>query len=137
MSTPLVQPYLFFGGNCAAALEFYRTNLGAQVAFLMHYKDCPEPCPPGLEEKVMHATFHIGETTLMAADGCEAGVNFNGFMLSLTMPDEADAQRVFTALAEGGQVRMPLQKTFWTPCFGTVVDRFGMGWMVTIPGPTP
>jgi PhnB protein len=127
---------LFFGGRCEEALKFYRTALGAQVDMLMQYKDSPEPqppgsLPPGFENKVMHATFRIGGTTLMASDGCEVGSNFGGFSLSLSVPTVAEANRAFAALADGGQVRMPLTKTFWSPCFGMLTDRFGLGWMVS------
>jgi len=139
MPNTLVQPYLIFGGRCEEALEFYRTALGAQVDFLMRYKESPEPTPPGMlppgfENKVMHTTFHIGGTTLMAADGCEEGSSFGGFSLSLAVPTEAEADRAFAALAAGGQVRMPLIKTFWSPRFGMLTDRFGLGWMVSVPG---
>jgi PhnB protein len=137
MKNTIVQLYLFFGGRCAEALEFYRTALGAKVDFLMHYKDSPEPQPPGMippgwENKVMHATFRIGETTLMASDGCAEGSSFDGFSLSLAVPTEAEADRVFAALAAGGQVKMPLTKTFWSPRFGMLTDRFGLGWMVSV-----
>ena len=137
MNNTLVQPYLFFGGRCEEALEFYRTALGAQVDFLMRYKESPEPLPPGrlppgFENKVMHATFRIGGSTLMAADGCEEGQSFAGFSLSLAVPSQAEADRAFTALADGGKVKMPLTKTFWSPCFGMVTDRFGLGWMVSV-----
>src|SRR5438067_13940666 len=139
MSTPnpatLIQPYLFFNGRCEEAAEFYRTALGAEVLMLMRHKESPEPhpaLPPGSEEKIMHASFRIGETTIMASDGmCEGEPGFDGFSLSLTVPDETAANRAFTALAEGGEVRMPLQKTFWSPCFGMLADKFGVGWMVT------
>jgi PhnB protein len=137
MTTTLVQPYLFFGGRCDEALEFYRTALGAQVDFLMRYKESPEPMPPGrlpagFENKVMHATFRIGGSTLMASDGCEEGAKFEGFSLSLAFPTEAEADRVFAALAVGGKVGMPLMKTFWSPRFGMLTDRFGIGWMVSV-----
>jgi len=137
MKESLVQPYLFFGGRCEEALDFYRTVLGARVEMLMRYQDSPEPHPPGMippgwESKVMHATFHIGATTLMASDGCEAGSTFSGFSLSLSLPTIADVERVFAALSDGGQVRMPLTPTFWSPCFGMLADRYGMGWMITV-----
>ena len=137
MKTTLVQLYLFFGGRCEEALAFYRTALGAEVNMLMRYKDSPEPAPPGMvppgfENKVMHATFRIGGTTLMASDGCEEGSSFNGFSLSLAVPTEAEADRAFAALAAGGQVRMPLTKTFWSPRFGMLTDRFGIGWMISV-----
>ncbi len=139
MANTLIQPYLFFGGRCEEALEFYRTALGAQVEMLMHYKDSPEPTPPGMlppgfENKVMHATFHIGGSTLMASDGCKEGQGFDGFSLSLVVPSAAEADKAFAALSAGGQVKMPLAKTFWSPRFGMVTDRFGIGWMVSFMG---
>ncbi|MEO8205327.1 MAG: VOC family protein [Chthoniobacterales bacterium] len=137
MSKSLIQPYLFFGGRCEEALEFYQSALGAKVEMLMRYKDSPEPVPPGMlaegyENKVMHATFHIGGSTLMASDGCGPGAGFEGFSLSLAVATEEEAKRIFTALSEGGEVGMLLGKTFWSPCFGMVTDRFGLGWMVTV-----
>lgn len=137
MNNTLIQPYLFFGGRCEEALEFYRAALGAQVDMLMRYKDSPEPQPPGMvppgfENKVMHASFRIGGTTLMASDGCKEGSSFDGFSLHLGVPTETEADRVFAALADGGQVRMPLTKTFWSPRFGMLADRFGVGWMIGV-----
>ena len=137
MTTTLIQPYLFFGGRCEEALEFYRSALGAQVSILMRYKESPEPpvpgmLPPGFENKIMHATFHVGGTTLMASDGCEEGAKFGGFNLSLAVPNEAEADRAFAALANGGQVKMPLAKTFWSPRFGMLTDRFGLDWMISV-----
>ena len=137
MSNTHVQPYLYFGGRCEEALEFYRTAIGAQVEVLMHFKDSPEPQPPGMippgfEDKVMHASVRIGGSTLMASDGCEVGPVFRGFSLSLAVPTEAEADRAFAALSAGGQVQMPLMKTFWSPRFGMLTDQFGIGWMVTV-----
>ena len=137
MTTTLVQPYLFFGGRCEEALAFYRSTIGAQVDLLMLYKDSPVPqppgsIPPGWEQKVMHVSFHIGGTKLMASDGCAAGAQFNGFSLSLTVPTVAEAERAFAALVVGGQVQMPLTKTFYSPRFGMLTDRFGVGWMVMV-----
>ena len=143
MTTPqsatVVQPYLFFGGRCEEALAFYRRTLGAEVEMLMRHSESPDAPPPGMladgfENKVMHTSFRVGNTVLMASDGCspEDG-KFNGFMLSLTVPSEADAERVFAALAEGGEIKMPLCKTFWSPKFGMLTDRFGLGWMITVP----
>ncbi|MDB6068562.1 MAG: phnB, partial [Pedosphaera sp.] len=109
---------------------------------LMHYKDSPEPMPPGMlapgfENKVMHATFHIGPNILMASDGCDESGKFDGFKLSYAVETQAEAERAFNALAAGGKVEMPLTKTFWSPSFGMLVDRFGVSWMVSIPGKTP
>jgi PhnB protein len=130
-----VQPYLFFGGRCEEALEFYHTAVGAQVEMLMRYGESPEPhgLPECFADKVMHSSVRIGETTLMASDGrCEGMVSFEGFSLSINVPNEAEAERVFNALAEGGLVTMPLEKTFWAPKFGMLTDRFGVGWMVSV-----
>lgn len=138
MHDTLIQPYLFFGGRCDEAIEFYRKGLGAEVEMLMRYRESPDPPPPGMlqpgfEDKVMHVTLRIGGAVLMASDGCSDGSSFDGFRLSLTMPTDDDAGRVFNALADGGNVEMALTKTFWSPCFGMVTDRFGVGWMVTVP----
>lgn len=137
MPNTLVQPYLFFGGRCEEALAFYRTALGAEVNMLMLHKDSPEPPPPGMlqpgfENKVMHAEFRIAGSTLMASDGCGGDVSFSGFSLSLSVPTEAEADRLFAALADGGQVQMPLGKTFWSPRFGMLTDRFGIHWMINV-----
>ena len=133
-----IQPYLFFEGRCEEALEFYRTRLGAEVTMLMRYRESPEPpqpgmIPPGSENKVMHSSLRIGEAALMASDGrCNGQPGFQGFSLSLSAASEAEAERLFGALAEGGQVQMPLSKTFFSPCFGMVADRFGVSWMVIV-----
>src|SRR5215217_2988028 len=133
-----VQPYLFFEGRCEEALGFYREALGAEVTALMRFRECPDPPPPGTmapgsEDKVMHAAFQIGDTTVMASDGrCSGQARFGGVSLSLSVPDEATADRLFAALAEGGQVQMPIGKTFFSPRFGMVADRFGVPWMVIV-----
>lgn len=133
-----IEPYLFFNGCCEEAVEFYKKALDADVLMMMRVKDSPEPHPPGMlppgsENKIMHVSLRIGGATVMASDGrCTGQANFQGISLSLTAADEADASRKFAALAEGGQVQMPLGKTFWSPCFGMVADRFGVGWMVTV-----
>ena len=133
-----VQPYLFFDGRCEEAIEFYRTALGAEVVMLMRFKDCPEPqqhgmVPPGGENKVMHAALRIGEATVLASDGrCLGQPNFQGFALSLTAADVTEADRLFAALAKGGQVQMALDKTFFSPRFGMVADRFGVSWMIYV-----
>ena len=135
--TAIVQPYLFFNGCCEEAVEFYCDALGAEVEMTMRYKESPEPPPPGMvpdgwENKVMHTSFKIGDNVIMASDGCSPDAGFQGFSLSLALPDEAAAKRAFDALSEGGEVQMPLGKTFWSPCFGMLTDRFGLGWMVTV-----
>jgi len=134
----VVEVYLFFNGACEQAVEFYGKALGAQVDMMMKYKESPEPpqpgrLPPGFENKVMHCSFRVGGTRVMASDGCSTEKpNFQSFSLSIAVPEEGDAKRIFDALSEGGQVRMPLGKTFWSPCFGMLEDKFGVGWMISV-----
>jgi PhnB protein len=131
-----LEPYLFFDGRCEEAIEFYKRALGAQVGYLMRFKESPDPPPPGMvppgsENKVMHAELKIGDATMMVSDGnCGGRPTFQGFSLSLGASDDAHAQRLFAALAEGGQVTMPLGRTFFASSFGMVADRFGVPWMV-------
>lgn len=137
-----VQPYLFFDGRCEEALEFYRSEIGAEVTALMRFKDAPqdasasgEGCaaPAVSPDKVMHASFRVGNTEVLASDGMAQGQpSFQGFSLALSVPDDAEAERRFAALAEGGQVQMPLTKTFFSSNFGMVADRFGVSWMVLV-----
>ncbi|HTT79340.1 MAG TPA: glyoxalase/bleomycin resistance/extradiol dioxygenase family protein [Stellaceae bacterium] len=130
-----LQPYLSFDGRCEEALAFYREALGAEVAMLLRWKDSPDPamCQPGNEDKIMHAAFRVGDATIMASDGsCRGQPKFAGFALSLTAPDAAAADRLFAALAAGGEVQMPLGRTFFSPSFGMVADRFGVPWMVYV-----
>jgi PhnB protein len=134
-----IEPYLFFGGRCEEALEFYRQALGARVDMLMRYRESLDPPPPGMlppgfENKVMHANLRIGDNVIMASDGCGETPEFSGFSLSLAVTTAAEADRFFGALAEGGSVVMPLGKTFWSPRFGMVMDKFGVGWMINLLG---
>ena len=139
MSTQ-IQPYLFFGGRCDEALAFYTRALGAQVEMRMGFDESPHPMPPGMladgfEKKVMHSQFKVAGNTIMASDGCAPGDGgFHGFSLAMLVPSEADADRAFNALAEEGEVTMPLSKTFWSPRYGMVKDKFGMHWQVMGPG---
>ncbi|HET6880733.1 MAG TPA: VOC family protein [Pirellulales bacterium] len=136
-----VRAYLNFDGRCEEALEFYRRTLGAEVEMMLRFKDSPEPCasgtmPPGSENKVMHCSFRIGGTTLMASDCHSSGKPaFQGISLAINPPDEAKAKQVFGALADGGNVQAPLTKTFFSPAFGVVCDRFGVTWMIHVEGP--
>jgi PhnB protein len=134
-----IEPYLFFDGRCEEAIEFYRRTLNAEVTMMMRFKDSPEQpqpgmCPLGSDNKIMHASLRIGDTTVMASDGrCAGKPAFQGFSLSLAAANAAEADRLFTALADGGQVHVPLAKTFFSPRFGIVADRFGVSWMVIVP----
>lgn len=135
----MVQPYLFFGGRCEEALDFYRDALGAEVDMVARFSDSPDPIPPGtlpegFADKVMHAQFRVGDSMLMASDGCSEGSSFSGFSLSLAPDTVEDAERIFSALADGGEVTMPLTPTFWSPCYGMLTDRFGVCWMVNVVG---
>ena len=133
-----VTPYLFFDGRCEEALEFYKKTLGAEVEMMMRFKESPEAPPPGMvppggESKIMHSCFRVGGAPVMASDGrCQGKPKFEGFSLSVDARDEAEADRMFAALADGGQVQMPLGKTFFAKRFGMVADRFGVGWMIIV-----
>lgn len=132
-----MQPYLFFNGRCEEAIEFYKSALGAKVDMLMRFKENPEPPPPGHQppdgNKVMHASISFGAVTLLVSDGMSTGQpDFKGFSLSLTVKDQAEAEKTFNALSKGGEVTVPLTKTFFSPCFGMARDKFGLGWMVIV-----
>jgi len=132
-----IEPYLFFEGRCDEALAFYQRALGAKVEMLMRYRENPQPDanPHGSADKVMHASFRVGDAVVMASDGrCTGKPSFQGFGLSLPAKDEAEARRCFAALAEGGRVQMPMAKTFFSPAFGMVTDQFGVLWMVIVGG---
>lgn len=142
MQNATVRPYLFLGGRGEEALEFYHRALNATIGLVMKFSESPEPCPEaaipaGFEDKIMHAEFHVGSMTVMVSDGCGDASTFSGFRLALAVPTEADADRVFDALAEDGTIDMPLGKTFWSPRYGQVTDKFGVGWMVMVPGEKP
>ncbi len=128
-----VQSYLYFDGRCEEALEFYKRALGATDITVMRFKESPSPemIPPGSENKVMHCNFRIGETQLMASDGrCEGKPRFEGISLTITVPTAEEAERLFAAVGEGGEVQMPMTETFYSPRFGMVADRFGVSWMI-------
>lgn len=142
-----VQPYLFFDGRCEEAVEFYKTALGAKVEMLLRFKDMPQDAPGGEGcapagaedgDKVMHASFRIGETLVMASDDPTGNTKrFEGFSLAISAADTAEAERLFKALSDGGAVQAPLAETFFSPSFGIVADRFGVSWMVSVPGEGP
>jgi PhnB protein len=131
-----VEPYLFFNGRADEAIQFYQDTLGARVEMLLRFKESPEPPPPGVDaaelaDKVMHASLIVGETRIMASDGCGTGTtSFAGVSLSVQVPTATEAERLFAALGEGGSVQMPLTPTFFSAGFGMVADRFGVNWMV-------
>ena len=130
-----VQPYLFFDGKCEEALDFYKQAVGAESKMLMRFKDAPDQSmvSPGSHDKIMHATVQIGDTAVLMSDGpCLDKASFHGFALTINATSEAEADRLFGALSEGGQVTMPLAKTFFSPRFGMLTDKFGVGWMVIV-----
>jgi PhnB protein len=136
-STALVQPYLFFSGQCDEAIAFYQRTLGAKLEMRLTYGQSPDKAPPGFlpegwDDKVMHATMTVGGAVIMLSDGCERAINFSGFKLSIAYANPADADAAFANLAKDGKVVMPLTRTFWSPKFGMVLDRFGMEWMITV-----
>jgi len=131
-----IQPYLFFEGRAEEAIEFYKKTLGAKVEMAMRFKQAPDQSmiSPGSGEKIMHAAIKIGDTTVLMSDGRNSGKsNFQGFSLTLYPKDEAEADKLFAALGAGGQVRMPMDKTFFAKRFGIVADKFGVGWMIIVP----
>jgi PhnB protein len=133
-----VQSYLFFNGRCEEAIEFYKQTLGAKVEMMMRFKEAPgdHKCSPGTEDKIMHSCLRIGDTAVMASDGMAQGQpEFKGFSLTINAKDVAEAERLFGALAEGGEVRQPLSQTFFSPRFGMLADKFGVGWMVIVEQP--
>ena len=130
-----VQPYLFFDGRCDEAIEFYKKTLSAKVEMLMRWKDSPDKsmATPANADKVMHAAIRIGETTMLASDGRNTGnPNFQGFALTISAKTEAEADRLFAALGDGGKATMPMSKTFFSPRFGMLTDKFGVGWMILV-----
>jgi PhnB protein len=132
----LIQPYLFFEGRAEEAIEFYKKTLGAKTEMLMRFKEAPDQSmiSPGSGDKVMHAGIKIGETAMAVSDGRNSGKpNFQGFSLTVYAKDEAEADKLFGALGAGGEVRMPMEKTFFAKRFGMVADKFGVGWMIIVP----
>ncbi|MFO0914665.1 MAG: VOC family protein [Pirellulales bacterium] len=139
MSATTITPYLFYSGRCEEALRFYEQALGAKVEMVMRYNESPDPVPPGMlqpgfESKIMHTSFTVGGARVMASDGCDDKGKIEGVQLALSVASEAEAHKAFDALAAGGSVNMPLTKTFWSPCFGMVADKFNITWMVMVPG---
>ena len=135
MSKMLMQPYLFFNGRCEEAVDFYCSALDAKVEMVMRYRESPEPAadqslPQGWDDKIMHAAIYVGDLLLMMSDGCDTDGTFSGFSLALSLKSPADVDRYFNALSKGGKVTMPLAKTFWSPRFGMLTDRFGVSWML-------
>jgi PhnB protein len=130
-----LQPYLFFDGKCDEALDFYKLAVGAERKMLMRFNQAPDQSmiSPGSENKVMHAQVQIGDTTVLMSDGrCTGNTNFQGFALTISAKTESEADKVFNALADGGKVTMPMAKTFFSPRFGMLTDKFGVGWMVLV-----
>jgi PhnB protein len=133
-----IQPYLSFEGRAEEALNFYKKALGAKEGMIMRFKDAPPEAQanmaPGSGDKIMHMSFTVGDTEIMGSDGyCTGSAKFEGVALTYNAKDSADAEKIFKALSDGGQVRMPLNKTFFSPAFGMLADKFGLGWMIIVP----
>jgi PhnB protein len=133
-----IQPYVIFDGRCEEAIEFYKKVFGAEVNMLMRNNESPDPhspgmLPPGSERKIMHANLRIGDSVVLMSDGhCGGSPKFEGFTLSVVLKLVADSERIFNALTEGGQVLMPLTKTFFSLSFGMAADKFGVHWMIYV-----
>jgi PhnB protein len=137
--TSTVQPYLFFAGRCEEALQFYQQAIGATIGMVLRFNESPDPVPEGMlqegfETKIMHSEFTVGNLTILASDGCDDEARPSGYRLALSVATQADADRMFNALAVGGTIDMPLGPTFWSPRYGQVTDKFNVGWMVMVPG---
>lgn len=140
MTNCYVQPYLFFSGHCEEALNFYHTAVGAKIGMIMRFNESPAPLPPGIlqagfENKIMHSEFKIGESTILASDGCDDKTKHSGFSLAIVARNESEAKRTFDGLSKGGSIQMPLSKTFWSPSYGMLTDKFGISWMVMVLNP--
>ena len=132
--------HLGFTGKCDEAFSYYEKVFGTKRLITMRYGDAPAgtPVPADAKDLVMHTALPVGSMTLMGADAPPGrGQPLGGFQISLDDQDEATVKRLFEALSDGGSVMMPLQKTFWSPLFGMCTDKFGVGWMVSIPGTPP
>ncbi len=137
-----ITPYLTFDGTCAEAFRFYEQALGGQIVMMTTHGEAPPmpDMPPVDPNRIMHAQLKVGDATLMASDAMGShGQPMAGFHVSLMPATITEAERIWAALAEGGQVRMPLGPTFWSPRFGILADKFGTPWMVNctegMPGP--
>ena len=135
------QPYLFFRGRCAEAIEYYQKTLGAKEVIVMHFKDMPEKpsagtVPPGMDDRIMHASLNIAGAELMMSDGMSSGpTDFGCMAVSHSVPDQTAVDRMVNALAKDGKIQMPSGRTFFSPYFGGVTDKFGVSWMIMVPQP--
>ena len=135
-----INTHLNFNGQCAEAFKFYEQLLGGQITFSMTWGEMPgaDQFPTELHSRIMHASIKVGDGTLMGADSPpDRYQKPTGMNVALHFKDKAESERIFNALAEGGEVQMPFEKTFWSPGFGMCVDRFGIPWMVNTEGEHP
>ncbi|HZP29003.1 MAG TPA: VOC family protein [Acidimicrobiia bacterium] len=134
------RPYLAFAGNCRDAFTRYQEIFGGELV-LLTTADAPAdagPPPPGAPaDAIMHAALTAGDQLLMGADDMSGGFDgkVNGICVNCSLPDVAEARRVFDALSDGGEVQMPMDETFFAPAFGMCVDRYGIPWMVMVEAP--
>ncbi|MFM0321344.1 VOC family protein [Caballeronia glebae] len=128
--------YIFYHGDCAAALELYQAAFGAQIATLLRFRDAPDGgnAPPDWADKIMHGVFFVGDRAIMVSDGQhgQPHKSYSGFTMSITADDAQSGERAFNLLAEGGSVLTPWQSTFWTQGFGMLTDRFGVPWLINV-----
>ncbi|HSY37606.1 MAG TPA: VOC family protein [Acidobacteriaceae bacterium] len=130
--------HLVFSGKCRDAFAFYEKTFNSKVQFCMTFGEAPEgsPVPPDSKDLIMHTAMPLGNLTLMGCDAPKGREEtLGGFQISVTGDSTDEATRLFDALKAGGTVQMPLAKTFWSPLFGMCTDKFGVAWMVSVPGP--
>ena len=128
-----VNPLVTFNGQCEEAFKFYEQCLGGKIETMLTYAGTPveQHVPPEWHKKILHTTLTVGDGVIMGADSPpDSYEQPKGFSVTLNMKDPPEAERVFHALAENGTVTMPIQETFWAARFGTLVDRFGIPWMI-------
>jgi PhnB protein len=131
-----LSPHLNFNGNCETAFKFYEKCLGAKITFMMPYEGSPlaNEVPAEWRGKILHASLQVGDALILGADAPPGRYEKpQGFSVTLSPKDPAEAERIFVGLSDGGRVTMPMQETFWAARFGMLVDQFGIPWMINCP----
>jgi len=133
-----LRPYLVFNGNCAEAFRFYESCLGGKIQMMMTHGESPmaQQTAPDWKDKILHVSLLVGDQVLMGSDAPPQHFEKpQGFSVSFSVTDPAEAERIFHLMAQGGTIRMPIAQTFWAPRFGMLVDRFGIPWMISADHP--